>query len=45
VTANINLSVRAAHILGALVGEYIKTAEPVGSSRLARSAGLGVWVA
>jgi heat-inducible transcriptional repressor len=37
-----NRSVRAAHILAALVSEYIKTAEPVGSFRLARSAGLGV---
>jgi heat-inducible transcriptional repressor len=37
-----NLSSRAARILAALVGEYIHTAEPVGSSRLAQTAGLGV---
>ena len=37
-----NLSPRAARILAALVGEYIHTAEPVGSARLAQSAGLGV---
>jgi heat-inducible transcriptional repressor len=36
------LSTRAARILAALVGEYIHTAEPVGSARLARSAGLSV---
>ncbi|MCM3881655.1 MAG: heat-inducible transcriptional repressor HrcA [Vicinamibacterales bacterium] len=36
------LSPRAAQILAALVGEYIDTAEPVGSARLARRAGLGV---
>ena len=33
---------RAAQILAALVGEYIDTAEPVGSARLAHRAGLGV---
>jgi heat-inducible transcriptional repressor len=37
-----NLSPRAARILAALVGEYIHTAEPVGSARLAQSAGLSV---
>src|SRR5215210_2561507 len=37
-----NLSPRAAQILTALVGEYINTAEPVGSGRLAQYAGLGV---
>src|SRR5947207_6312819 len=37
-----NLSSRAARILAALVGEYIHTAEPVGSARLAQRAGLGV---
>ena len=37
-----NLSPRAARILVALVGEYIHTAEPVGSARLAQSAGLAV---
>src|SRR5712691_2334930 len=37
-----NLSSRAARILAALVGEYIHTAEPVGSSRLAKCAGLSV---
>src|SRR6266566_8525352 len=37
-----NLSPRAARILAALVGEYIHTAEPVGSARLAQSAGLAV---
>src|SRR5260221_7505505 len=37
-----NLSPRAARILAALVGEYIHTAEPVGSARLAQSAGLDV---
>lgn len=37
-----NLSARAARILAALVGEYIHAAEPVGSSRLAQTAGLGV---
>src|SRR4029077_9242753 len=37
-----NLSPRAARILAALVGEYIHTAEPVGSARLAKSAGLSV---
>ena len=36
------LSPRAAQILAALVGEYIDTAEPVGSARLAHRAGLGV---
>lgn len=36
------LSSRAAQILAALVAEYIDTAEPVGSARLARAAGLGV---
>lgn len=36
------LSPRAAQILSALVGEYIDTAEPVGSARLAYRAGLGV---
>ena len=36
------LSPRAAQILAALVGEYIETAEPVGSARLAHAAGLGV---
>src|SRR4029453_4518065 len=36
------LSPRAAQILAALVGEYIDTAEPVGSARLAQRAGLGV---
>src|SRR3954464_13077486 len=36
------LSERAARVLTALVGEYIQTAEPVGSTRLAQSAGLGV---
>src|SRR5712675_3710780 len=36
------LSPRAARILAALVGEYIHTAEPVGSARLAQSAGLSV---
>jgi heat-inducible transcriptional repressor len=36
------LSPRAAQILAALVGEYIDTAEPVGSSRLTHRAGLGV---
>src|SRR4051812_14083577 len=36
------LSARAARILTALVGEYIHTAEPVGSARLAQSAGLSV---
>ncbi|HEV3215803.1 MAG TPA: heat-inducible transcriptional repressor HrcA [Vicinamibacterales bacterium] len=37
-----NLSTRSARILAALVGEYIHTAEPVGSARLAQSAGLNV---
>jgi heat-inducible transcriptional repressor len=37
-----NLTPRAARILAALVGEYIHTAEPVGSARLAQSAGLTV---
>jgi len=37
-----NLSPRAARILAALVGEYIHTGEPVGSARLAQSAGLSV---
>src|SRR5580765_73573 len=37
-----NLSSRAARILAALVSEYIHTAEPVGSARLAQSAGLNV---
>jgi heat-inducible transcriptional repressor len=37
-----NLSPRAARILVALVAEYIHTAEPVGSARLAQSAGLNV---
>src|SRR3989441_8471905 len=37
-----NLSPRAARILVALVGEYIHTGEPVGSARLAQSAGLSV---
>src|SRR5437762_14362094 len=37
-----NLSPRAARILTALVGEYIQTAEPVGSARLAQSAGVSV---
>jgi heat-inducible transcriptional repressor len=36
------LSPRAAQVLAALVGEYIDTAEPVGSARLAHRAGLGV---
>jgi heat-inducible transcriptional repressor len=36
------LSSRAAQILAALVAEYIDTAEPVGSARLAQAAGLGV---
>lgn len=36
------LSARAAQILAALVAEYIDTAEPVGSARLAHAAGLGV---
>jgi heat-inducible transcriptional repressor len=36
------LSPRAAQILAALVSEYIDTAEPVGSARLAHGAGLGV---
>jgi len=36
------LSPRAARILAALVAEYIETAEPVGSARLAHRAGLGV---
>lgn len=36
------LSARAAQVLAALVGEYIDTAEPVGSARLAHRAGLGV---
>jgi heat-inducible transcriptional repressor len=36
------LSPRAAQILAALVAEYIDTAEPVGSARLAHRAGLGV---
>src|SRR3954463_8075668 len=36
------LSPRAARLLVALVGEYIHTAEPVGSSRLAQCAGLNV---
>ena len=36
------LSPRAAQILAALVAEYIDSAEPVGSARLARAAGLGV---
>ena len=33
-----NLSGTTARILGALVSEYIRTAEPVGSARLAQSA-------
>jgi len=37
-----NLAQRAARILIALVGEYIHTGEPVGSARLAQSAGLNV---
>src|SRR6266513_905315 len=37
-----NLSPRAARILAALVSEYIHTAEPVGSARLAQSAGVSV---
>src|SRR5438034_177238 len=37
-----NLAPRAARILAALVGEYIHTAEPVGSARLAQCAGLSV---
>jgi heat-inducible transcriptional repressor len=37
-----SLSSRAAQILAALVGEYIDTAEPVGSARLAQRAGIGV---
>src|SRR5712692_3433756 len=37
-----SLSPRAARILTALVAEYIHTAEPVGSARLAQSAGLSV---
>src|SRR5262245_53776714 len=37
-----NLTPRAARILAALVGEYIETAEPVGSARLAQCAGLNV---
>jgi heat-inducible transcriptional repressor len=37
-----NLSARAARILAALVCEYIHTAEPVGSARLAQCAGLSV---
>ena len=36
------LSPRAARILTALVSEYIHTAEPIGSARLAQSAGLSV---
>jgi heat-inducible transcriptional repressor len=36
------LSPRGAQILSALVAEYIDTAEPVGSARLAHRAGLGV---
>jgi heat-inducible transcriptional repressor len=36
------LSPRAARVLAALVGEYIHTAEPVGSGRLAQCAGLNV---
>jgi heat-inducible transcriptional repressor len=36
------LTPRAARILAALVGEYIETAEPVGSARLAQCAGLNV---
>ena len=36
------LSPRAARVLAALVGEYIHTAEPVGSARLAHCAGLSV---
>jgi heat-inducible transcriptional repressor len=36
------LTPRAAQILAALVAEYIATAEPVGSARLAHRAGLGV---
>jgi heat-inducible transcriptional repressor len=36
------LSARGAQILSALVGEYIDTAEPVGSARLAHRTGLGV---
>ncbi len=35
-------SARAAQILAALVAEYIDTAEPVGSARLAHCAGLSV---
>src|SRR5690242_14469251 len=37
-----SLSPRAARILVALVSDYIQTAEPVGSARLAKSAGMGV---
>ncbi|HKY20862.1 MAG TPA: heat-inducible transcriptional repressor HrcA [Vicinamibacterales bacterium] len=36
------LSPRAAQILAALVAEYIDTGEPVGSTRLTHTAGLGV---
>ena len=36
------LTPRAAQILAALVGEYIDTAEPVGSARLAKLCGLNV---
>jgi heat-inducible transcriptional repressor len=36
------LTPRAAQILAALVGEYIETAEPVGSARLSQCAGLSI---
>src|SRR5262245_35823447 len=37
-----NLTPRATRILAALVGDYLESGEPVGSARLARSAGLNV---
>ncbi len=41
VSANMGISDRKKKILAAVVDEYIRTAEPVGSKHLAESAGLG----
>ena len=41
VSANMSISERKKKILAAVVDEYIRTAEPVGSKHLAESAGLG----
>ena len=41
VSAKMSISDRKRRILAAVVDEYIRTAEPVGSKHLAENAGLG----